>query len=197
MFLHDASTLAIKGSIEFKSGVAIESGSFQLFLNGPDSLSFLIEGPFKVDLFRLVIADHRAYAYSRDDRKWYRFKKGDFLEIPEYGIEKLSPFLLGNYILPQYYLRLADSESSTNRLISPYEDMEFYFESGAGKRSFLLSCWNADIVALYSHRINHGGGFYPSRVEIFDRTESWRISLEINKIRINPSIPAKIWLGSS
>ncbi len=196
-FLHDASTLAIKGSIEFKSGVAIESGSFQLFLNGPDSLSFLIEGPFKVDLFRLVIADHRAYAYSRDDGKWHMFKKGDFLEIPEYGIEKLSPFLLGNYIFPQYYLRLAGSENSSNRLISPYHNMEFYFESGAGERSFLLSCRNADIKALYSRRMNHESGFYPSQVEIFDRTESWRISLEIDKIRINPSIPAKIWLGNS
>lgn len=192
-FLHEASTLAIKGSIEFRSGVAIESGSFQLFLNGPDSLSFLIEGPFKVDLFRLVIADHYAYAYSRDDGKWLRLKRGDLLDIPEYGIEKLTPFLLGTYIFPQYYLHLADSENASNRLISPFDNIEFHIESGAGERSFLLSRWNADIIALYSRKKNHEDGFYPSRVEIFDKTESWRISLEIDKIRINPSIPAKLW----
>lgn len=195
-FLHKASTLAIKGSIEFRSGVAIESGSFQLFLNGPDSLSFLIEGPFKVDLFRLVIADPYAYAYSRDDGKWFRLKRGDLLDIPEYGIEKLTPFLLGIYIFPQYYLRLADSENASNRLISHFDNMEFYIESGGAKRSFVLSRRNDDIMALYSRRKNHKGKYYLSRVEIFDRTESWRIRLEIDKIRINPSIPAKLWLGN-
>lgn len=195
-FLHEASTLAVKGSIEFESGVAIESGSFQLFLNGPDSVSFLIEGPFKVDVFRLVIADHYAYACSRGDGKWYRFKRTDLLDIPEYGIEKLMPFLLGTYIFPQYYLRLADPKNGSNRLIAPFDNMEFHSESGAAERSFLLSRRNTDIIALYSHRKNHRDGFYPSRVEIFDKTESWRISLEIDKIRINPSIPDRLWFRS-
>lgn len=193
-FLNETSTLAIKGSIEFRSGVAIESGSFQLLLNGPDSISFLIEGPFKVDLFRLVITDDYAYANSRNDRRWYRFGRDDLLDIPEYGIEKLTPFLLGTYIFPQYYLRLAGPENAPGSLISPSGDMDFNLESGAGKGSFLLSSRNADIIALYSRRKNYKDGFYPSKVEIFDKTESWRISLEINKIRINPSIPVELWL---
>jgi hypothetical protein len=193
-FLHEASTLAIKGSIEFDSGVAIESGSFQLFINGPDSISFLIEGPFKVDVFRLVIADDLASAYSRAEGEWYGFKRGELLDIPEYGIEKMTPFLLGTYILPQYYLRPAGSADAPITLVSPSDNVEFHIESGTPERSFLLSRGNADIIAVYSRRKNHGDGFYPSQVEIFDKTESWRISLEIDKIRINPSIPAKLWL---
>ena len=191
--MREASTLAIKGSIEFESGVAIESGSFQLFLNGPDSLSFLIEGPFKVDVFRLVIADRYAYAYSRDEGRWYRFKRGDLLDIPDYGIEKLTPFLLGTYIFPQYYLRLAGPQNGSDRLISPLDNMEFHIESVARERSFLLTRRDTDIITLYSRRKNYEDGFYPSRVEIFDKTESWQMSLEIDKIRINPSIPAKLW----
>jgi hypothetical protein len=193
-FLHEASTLAVKGSIEFDSGVAIESGSFQLFINGPDSISFLIEGPFKVDVFRLVIADDLAYAYSRAEGEWYGFKKGELLDIPEYGIEKMTPFFLGTYVLPQYYLRLAGSPDAPGTLVSPSDNVEFYIETGAPERSFLLSRGNADIIAIYSRRKNHNDGFYPSQVEIFDKTESWQISLEIDKIRINPSIPAKLWL---
>lgn len=183
----------MKGSIEFDNGVAIESGSFQLFTNGPDSVSFLIEGPFRVDVFRLVIADDLAYAYSRADGEWYGFKRGELLDIPEYGIEKMTPFLLGTYILPQYYLRLTGSPDAPITLVSPSDNVEFYIETGTPERSFLLSHSNADIVAIYSRRKNHDDGFYPSQVEISDRARSWQISLEIDKIRINPSIPAKLW----
>lgn len=192
-FLDDARTLAIKGSIEFADEGYVESGSFSLFLNGRDSLAFLIEGPFNLDLFRMIILEETAFVYSSADRHWLVSRSDQLFDVPEYGIEKISPVLLGVFVLPQYFLELLESGASSARLISYRHDREFAASRVTNGRSMTLIESDSDLIAVYRKIKNLTDGYYPSEVEIFDRTENWRMVLQIDKIRENVRLPDEIW----
>jgi hypothetical protein len=192
-FLDDARTLAIRGSIEFRAGDTFESGSFSLFVSGPDSLSFLIEGPFKVDLFRIVVLPEMAFLESRNDAESVILEPGEKFRVPEYGIERLSPSLLGVYIFPQYYLSLADASGPSTRLISRSDASQYTASSAGDGRQVTLMSPESDLLADYTKASNLPGGFYPADIEIFDRSEKWRMTLEIEKVKKNVRLPVKAW----
>ncbi len=103
-FLENSTTIAIKGKIEFESHNSIQTGSFIQYMNGPDSISFLIEGPFSADVFRMIIIDSTASILGSSDDGWQEFHRGEDINIPDYGLENISPFLIGLFIFPQYYI---------------------------------------------------------------------------------------------
>jgi hypothetical protein len=193
-FLDDAGTVAVKGSIEFQADNRFESGDFSLFMNGRDSLSFLIEGPFKMDVLKIVVLPEGTVLKSRDDAQPLILKQGEKFQVPEYGIEKLSPNLLGVYILPQYYLILAGSSGRFARLTSRTQEAEFRSASAGNGRLVTLTSAESDLVGVYSRAKRVDEGFYPSEIEISDRYGGWRISLEIEKMKIDAELPVKIWL---
>ncbi len=191
-FLENKESIAIKGSIDFEDKYHRESGSFSLIANRGDSLAFIIEGPFKVDVFRLVIVDETAYAMDRESDEWTVVAADEKLMIPDYGIGSMTPDLLGYYVFPQFYLQSGlwfDPEQMT---VST-EDYSFNIHPSGNQKSFVLSGSDQDPAALYSRRKDFGGGYYPSRIEISPVDESWRIRLEIDKFKPNPKIPNDVW----
>jgi outer membrane lipoprotein-sorting protein len=52
----------------------------------------------------------------------------------------------------------------------------------------------SDLAATYRKARSLPGGFYPSEVEISDRSGNWRITLETEKVRKNARLPDKIWM---
>lgn len=192
-FLDDAGTVAVKGSLEFQADDESESGDFSLFISGLDSLSFLIEGPFKMDVLKIVVLPEMAVLKSRDDAQPLVLEPGQKFQVPEYGIEKLSPYMLGVYILPQYYLSLTGSSGRFARLTSRTREGEFNSASAGNGRLVTLMSAESDLVGVYSRVKRFDGGFYPSEIEISDKYGDWRISLEIEKIKINAELPVKIW----
>lgn len=191
-FLENVESIAIRGSIDFEDNYHRESGSFSLIANRGDSLAFIIEGPFKVDIFRLVIVDETAYAIDRESDEWTVVAADEKLMIPDYGIKSITPDLLGYYIFPQFYLQSGlwfDPEQMT---IST-EYYSFNIHPSGNQKSFILSGADRDLSALYSRRKDFGNGYYPSRIEISPVDESWQIRLDIDKIRLNPNIKDRIW----
>jgi hypothetical protein len=193
-YLDDARTLAIKGTIEFRADDKFESGDFSLFLSGPDSLSFLIEGPFKVDVFRMVVLPERAVLHSRDDPQPLVLEPDGRFRVPEYGIEKLSPSLLGVYAFPQYFLVLAGISGSSAGLFARHRQAQFTAMSTGNGNQVTMTSPESDLVATYRKARSLPGGFYPSEVEISDRSGNWRITLETEKVRKNARLPDKIWM---
>jgi len=191
-FLENTESIAVKGAIDFEDGYHRESGSFNLIINRGDSLAFLIEGPFKIDIFRLVIVNETAYAIDRESDKWTVAAADEKLIIPDYGIRGITPDLLGYYIFPQFYLSGDSRFNPVNMTISK-DGYVFHLNPSKNQKSFALSGTDSDLFAIYSRRKDSGGGYYPSKISISQRDESWRISLEIDKIRLNPKIPARIW----
>ncbi|UCC79072.1 MAG: hypothetical protein JSW64_12460 [Candidatus Zixiibacteriota bacterium] len=191
-FLEDTESIAIRGSIDFEDRNHRESGSFSLVANRGDSLAFIIEGPFKVDIFRLVIIDETACARDRESDEWTVVGADEKLMIPDYGIGSITPDLLGYYIFPQFYLQSSlwfDPEQMT---VST-EIYTFHILPSGNQKSFVFSSADQDLSALYGRRKDFGGGFYPSTIEISPIDKSWRIRLEIDKIKPNPKIPDNIW----
>ena len=192
MFLENAESIALKGSIDFEDKYHRESGSFNLIMNRGDSLAFLIEGPFKIDLFRLVIVDETAYAIDRESDIWTVAAADEKLMIPDYGIRSITPDLLGYYVFPQFYLRSGLSFDPGKMTVST-EDYSLKIHPSGNQKSFVVSNANLDLFVIYSHRKDSGSGYYPSRIEISPFDKSWHINLEIDKIKPNPKIPIDIW----
>lgn len=192
-FLENTSSLALKGRIEFKEGRNTrQSGSFQLFLNGPDSASFLIEGPLGADAFRMVVLGDAAHVLTNDG--WMRLKRRENIAVTEYGIENISPFLIGPLIFPQYYPSKVSSDANPKRLTVEINDNIFISNPPANDGSFDLFESQSGMIAKYTGRKEFETGFYPSHIEVF-RPDSgnWRIVLKITRIRKDPEIPVTIW----
>lgn len=191
-FLENTESIAIKGAIDFEDGYHRETGSFNLIMNRGDSLAFLVEGPFKIDIFRLVIVNETAFAIDRESDKWTVAAADEKLIVPDYGIRSITPDLLGYYIFPQFYLS-GDSRFNPDNMTVSKDGYIFRLSPSKNQKSFNLMGTNSDLMAVYSRRKDSGGGYYPSKIAISPHDESWRISLEIDKIRLNPKIPDKIW----
>ena len=188
-FLDSSRTAALKGKISFEGGKIAQSGSFQLFLARRDSLSFLVEGPLGADIFRMIIAGDSAYLLSNKDEGWVTLHRGEVVSIDEFGIEKISPFLLGLYAFPQYYLHSA--ADSSDQFI--FENARILTQTSSDVRQFLLIEPGSMLAAAYGNRKNRDGGYYPSTVKIFMLDHDWDINLRIEKILINPEFPEQIW----
>lgn len=191
-FLKNSKSIAIRGSIDFEDNYHRESGSFSLIANRGDSLAFIIEGPFNVDIFRLVIVDETAYAIDRESDEWTVVAADEKLMIPDYGIESVTPDLLGYYIFPQFYLQSGFGFDPEQMTIST-ENYSFIIHPSGNQKSFVLSGVDQNLTAFYSRRKDSGSGYYPSRIEISPVDESWQIRLEIDKIRLNPNLSERIW----
>jgi hypothetical protein len=191
-FLSDASTLAIKGRIEFTESHAEQSGSFQLFLNGPDSASFLIEGPLGADAFRLVVLGDIAQILADDG--WIAIAADERVDISEYGIENISPFLVGPLIFPQYYpVDLVDT-NDVGYLAVTVRGHGFSSRLQQFGEYFNLIDPRTGIIAEYRNRKEFDEGFYPSSIETFNpQSSGWKINLKITRIRENPTIPPTVW----
>ena len=195
-FLEPAGSVALKGSIEFESEDYSESGSFQMIMNRGDSLAFIIEGPFKIDIFRLVLVDKTAYTWDRNSEYWTVVRPDEKLEIPEYGIENLTPDFLGYFVFPQYYSTGGLHFDSEKTLLSSPEYSFVLFPS-RDKKTFAMENREIGLRAIYSGRKSFAEGYYPSRIEISRPGNSWKISLEIEKVRLDPRISPNIWERNS
>jgi len=192
-FLENASTLAIKGRIEFEEGrYTTQSGTFQLFLNGPDSASFLIEGPFGADAFKMVILDDQAHVLT--DKGWMTLQRDEQIAVAEYGIENISPFLIGPVIFPQYYPADITSSEDDKTISITIDEIGFSSSVRELGEYFNLIEPETGLVAEYTDRKNHEDGFYPSRIEAFrPDSNDWKIVIKIGKIRKDPVIPPTVW----
>jgi hypothetical protein len=188
-FLDSSRTAALKGKISFEGGKIAQSGSFQLFLAGRDSLSFLVEGPLGADIFRMIIAGDSAYLLSNKEEGWVTLHQGEVVSIDEFGIENISPFLLGLYAFPQYFLH--STADSSDQFI--FENVRILTQTGPDVRQFLLVEPGSMLAAAYGNRKNRDGGYYPSFVKIFMLDHDWDINLRLEKILINPDLPEQIW----
>lgn len=191
-FLEPVQSVALKGSIEFESEDHDEFGTFQLVINRGDSLAFVIEGPFKVDIFRLVMIDKTAYARDRDSDQWTVVEPDEKLEIPEYGIESFTPDLIGYFIFPQFYSTgylVFDSE----KMILSSEEYSFKLIPSPNDRSFNMGYNEIGMNAFYGKRKDFSGGFYPSRIQVIQSDRNWKLSFEIEKIKLNPPVSSKFW----
>jgi hypothetical protein len=192
-FLDNVTTLALKGKIEFEGDRVTQSGSFQLFIKGPDSLSFLVEGPFGADVFRMVTLGRAAYLLSNKEEGWVSIHQGEGISIEEYGIQNISPFFLGLFAFPQYYLHpRADANSEYS-----FQDEKIMVQESQNARAFLIFDPHSHLAAAYTGPRDLDGGVYPSRIKIFEPDNGWQINLRIDKIRINPRLPEKIWQRES
>jgi hypothetical protein len=190
-FLDSAATVAIKGGITFEGGKIAQSGSFQLYLNGRDSLSFDVSGPLGADIFRMVIIGDSAYLLSNKDDGWVRLERGEDISIEEFGIEHISPFLLGLMAFPQYYLRGDSSNAASDEYT--YDNATIISQRGQSAREFMLFESHSLVAAAYGKRRDIENGFYPSSIRIFKPGNEWQIELDIEKIRLNAALPEKVW----
>jgi len=195
-FLEPAGSVALKGSIEFDNGDYSESGSFQMIMNRGDSLAFVIEGPFKIDIFRLVLVDKTAYARDRNSEFWTVVRPDEKLAIPEYGIENLTPDFLGYFVFPQFY-STGSLQFDSEKMLLTSPEYSFGLFPSRNKRSFTMENREIDLQATYLDRKNLGDGYYPSRIEISRPGNSWKISFEIDKVRLDPRISSKVWERNS
>jgi hypothetical protein len=191
VFLDSAATVALRGSISFESSKAAQSGSFQLFLIGHDSLSFLVEGPLGSDIFKMIVAGDSAYLLSNKDEGWVTIRRGEEISIADFGIDNISPFLLGLYAFPQYYLHSqAESNSSDEYLLN---GDKLVTQPGRNDREFMMINPHSFLAAAYGKRKDFNGGYYPSFITIFVPGRDWEINLSIEKIIINPTLQVNIW----
>jgi hypothetical protein len=192
-FLDGARTLALKGRIEFEGDRIAQSGSFQLFINGSDSLSFLVEGPFGADVFRMIITGQTAYLLSDKEVGWETVHRDEGISVEEYGIQNISPFYLGLFAFPQFYLHLgADSISEYS-----FHNEKIMVQQSEDRSGFLLFDPRSKVAAAYTKPKNVADGYYPSNIKIFEPDNYWQIDLRIDKIRLNPALPEKIWRRGS
>ncbi len=191
-FLDGTSSLAIRGTIRFRGPQVSESGSFQMMLNRGDSLMFLIEGPLKLDIFKLVVIDGTAYALERGSPGWTEFGLNDPLEFPEYGIKDITPFELGNIVFPQFYYQDSNINSSGGRIVY-IGDKQYYLRSSPDSKSFTISNNESNIHSDYSKRKEISSGFFPSKIAVFQPEKKWKVIFEIDRVKINPNIPGRAW----
>ncbi len=191
-FLQNASSVALRGTIQFNGSKGSQSGSFQMIINRGDSLMFLIEGPLKIDIFKLVVFGDEAYARDREFPGWTMYGQNDRLEIPEYGIEDLTPFDIGYFVFPQFYYQNSIVSGSGKKILF-LGNQEFVVNSNPDRRSF--SVWNQylNLYADYSKRKENANGYYPAEIFIFSNDNEWKISLKIEKLKLNPKIPSRVW----
>jgi hypothetical protein len=192
-FLNDASSLALKGRIEFIDDHGSQSGGFEMFLAGKDSLSFLIEGPLGADVFRMIVLDTTAYLLSSHDEGWVTLGRLERASVAEYGIDNISPFETGFFALPQFYSGMI-SENSERDFTLEYNSDEYRCYSENDNKRFSIYSPDNQIVIHYSNRHEFGDGFYPAKIEVSVPRGSWRILLAIDNIRVNPRIPIRAWL---
>jgi hypothetical protein len=191
-FLDNSQSIAIKGSIDFEDGRNRESGTFNLIMNRGDSLAFLVEGPFKVDIFKMLILSNTAYAIDRESDDWTVAASDEKFMMPDYGIDGISPDLLKYCVFPQFFLQ---NNLSLNPEISTvwYDKYTFRVIPSRNQKTFVLRDSDFSLLIFYSRRKDYGGGYYPSTIEISPYEKSWQIRFEIDKIRLDPDIPLKIW----
>lgn len=191
-FLQNTSSIALRGTIQFKGARGSQSGSFRMIINRGDSLMFLIEGPLKIDIFKLVVIGNEAYALDRQSPGWTVYGQNDRLEIPEYGIEDLTPFDLGYFVFPQFYFQNFFVNGSGKEILF-LGNQEFIVKSNPDLKSF--SIWNQELnlLANFGKRKDRADGYFPSEISIFSKDKKWEISLEIEKIKLNPKIPSRVW----
>ena len=186
--------MALKGRIEYEDARVRQEGSFKLFLTGPDSLSFLIEGPLHVDVFRMIILGEDAHLLSSEDEGWRILHKGERVAVAEYGVDNISPFLTGLFAFPQYFIRALDGETGPGEYGFSWDDEPFTCRAARKQMEFSISQKNSGIKAVYGGRKDFENGFYPSKIEITNAPGSWRITLNIDAVRVNPQIPQSVWL---
>lgn len=192
-YLDDVSSVALRGSIDIEGPRGAESGDFSAYLSGRDSLYFLIEGPFNVDLFRMIIIGDESFVKSRDSGSWRHFESDEPLTIEEYGIYNLVPASVAVYLFPQYYLDYSSNDERGLTLRSKRDGLSYLAFSGVGKRSIILKEDMSNLTATYKRLKKFKSGYYPSDVRIFDDNRNWEISMKIEKVRINSEIPLRIW----
>lgn len=193
-FLADAPDLAIRGRIEFESEMKSQAGSYRLFIEGKDSLSFLIEGPLGADLIHLIALRDSAYLYSSADQGWITIGPGESASIEEYGISNLSPFLIGALLLPQHFIGPLGDADAQQAYRANYDGHELVVSQGQIENEFRISESESHLVARYGRRKDVGDGFYPSQVTISDFNSSWRLRIHIERLKLNPEIPASTWI---
>jgi hypothetical protein len=190
-FLDNIGSVALKGQISFEGGTIDQSGSFQLLISGPDSLSFIVEGPFGTDIFRMIIDRDTAYLRSNKEDGWEMLNRDEDISIPEFGIENISPFLLGLFAFPQYYLNSKSGDSLSDEYY--FRNQQIVSQYGRNDREFLLIDPHSLVAGAYTKRKNFDDGFFPSMIRIFEPGHDWQITLQIDKIRLSPPLPESIW----
>jgi len=191
-FLNDATSLALKGHIEFSDNHGSQSGGFEMFLAGRDSLSFLIEGPLGADVFRMIVLDTTAYLLSSHDEGWVTLGRLERASVAEYGIDNISPFETGFFAFPQFYSGTI-SENGEHDFTLEYNSNEYRCYSQIDNSRFSIYSPDNQIVIHYNNRHEFGDGFYPAKIEVSSPDGNWKIRLTIDSIRVNPRMPAKVW----
>ena len=191
-FLESADAVALKGSIDYRDEGRRDSGSFQLVLNHGDSLALFIEGPLKIDVFRLIVAGNATYAWDRDSGQWSTGAFDDDSYLADYGIRGVSGDILGYCIFPQLYLNNG-LRFDRDRSILAYDAGEFYVEPSRPRDSFSMTDRRSGLIITYGKRKDYPGGYYPSLVEIMTPDGKRRISLHIEKIKLNPEFSSGLW----
>lgn len=184
--------MALKGQIEFSDGRSSQSGGFEMFLAGRDSLSFVIEGPLGADIFRMIVIDSFAFMLSSKDEGWVTLGRMELASVAEYGIDNISPFQTGLMVIPQLFVDSL-TEKSQGQFSFDYDLEKYECATIADQKRFSIMEPSNQIVAEYGRRHEIGGGYYPSHIKISRPGESWQISLRLERVRINPQIPPRAW----
>jgi hypothetical protein len=193
-FLSDATSLALKGHIEFSDSHGSQSGGFEMFMAGRDSLSFLIEGPLGADVFRMIVLDTTAYLLSNHDEGWVTLGRLERASVAEYGIDNISPFETGLIIFPQYFVDSFQDKSYEGIVFFNYLGQNYLCAIADDNKRFTIQARDIIVISEYSRPSSFGDGFYPSQILVSPPQGNWRILLRIESIRVNPRIPARTWL---
>ncbi len=139
----------------------------------------------------MIIVGDTAFLLSNKEEGWVTLKKDEDISIPEYGIENISPFLLGLFAFPQYYLNSNSGDSLSDEY--SFRNQKIVSQFGRNDREFLLIDPHSLVAGAYTKRKNFNDGFFPSMVRIFEPGRDWQITLQIDKIRLSPPLPESIW----
>lgn len=189
----NASGLAVKGTVEIESDRGIDSGDFTAYFRGRDSTFFLVEGPFQVDLLRVVNIGNRSFVKSRGMDFWDEYDVNDELGIEEYDIHGLRPSALSVFLFPQFQLQPVQRDGRDMILKSEYNGSDFTARRGSDEMSFTLIDNSSGIVAAYKRGLRTADAVYPSEIEIFPTSRIWTLRVTINKVKIDPRIAPEIW----
>jgi hypothetical protein len=192
LFLKNSTTIALKGSLEYRDSQVAETASFELFMNGPDSALFFVTGLLGADILTAIIIEDSAAIKVRGWQGFTSFGKNDILTFDEMGIDKISPFIIGFVLFPQYFYEVFPDGFDIYADTIKFKNQEIYFLPQTGEK-FALRALNPPLMATYLGRKDIEDGFYPSRILLADDSGKWQLSANINKLILNKPLPFINW----
>jgi len=178
--------------MEYIDSQGAESASFELYMNGPDSAQFFVTGILGADILTAIIFGDSAAVKVRGWPGFSSIGKSDMLMFDEMGIDKISPFIIGFVLFPQYFYEFIPDGFEFYADTLKVNNHEFYFLPQTGGK-FILRALDSPLIVTYFGRKDVENGFYPSKIILADYSESWQIKVNIKKLILNKPMPSINW----